>query len=60
MKKIDLLEEAQERQRLEKRELAIEEIKTRLDEISAMKQTLIEMEKQLNELLEEDVDETLF
>ena len=60
MKMKKLLEKAKMDLEKEKKELAVIEIKNRLDEIRAMKITIIQMEKSLDKLLEEDINEIIF
>ena len=60
MKMKKLLEKAKMDLEKEKKELAVIEIKNRLDEIRAMKITINQMEKSLDELLEEDINEIIF
>ena len=60
MKMKKLLEKAKTDLEKEKKELAVIEIKNRLDEIRAMKITITQMEKSLDKLLEEDINEIIF
>ena len=60
MKMKKLLEKAKMDLEKEKKELAVIENKNRLDEIRAMKITIIQMEKSLDKLLEEDINEIIF
>ena len=60
MKMKKLLAQAKRDLETEKKDLAVAEIKSRLDEIRAMKITINQMEKSLDELLEEDINEIIF
>ena len=55
MKKRELLEDAKNELSMEARELAIDQIREKVEEIKMAKKALAKMEKRLEELLEEDV-----
>ena len=59
MKMKKLLVKAKRDLEAEKTDLAVAEIKSRLDEIRAMKITITQMEKSLDKLLEEDINEII-
>ena len=60
MKIKELVNQATKELEEEKKEIAVSEIKQRLIEIQSARVVLNKLEKQYNEFLEKDIDDTLF